>query len=134
MSLKRTSLIHGWMVIALLTAACSTTGIFSKNPSDTVVAAYMAANEGKYSEAETYLSSEVLSAMKVGLGALAGGMKGMWDQATRNGTIDRIEFLREEVRGEGATVYFRIHFKDGTTKDDDEPLLKEEGVWKITIG
>jgi len=70
-------------------------GLFSKSPSDTVVAAYMAANEGKYSEAETYLSSEVLNAMKGGLGALAGArMKGVWDDMTRNGTIKRIEVLR----------------------------------------
>ncbi len=94
----------------------------------------MAANEGKYSEAEKYMSSEVINAMKSGLWAIAGGWKGVWDKTTRNGTIHEIEILKEEVRGEGATVYFRIHFKDGKTKDDDEPLIKEGGQWKITIG
>lgn len=123
-----------WTLVILSLGACSKTGLFQKTPSETVIATYMAANEGKYSEAGKYLSSEVINAMKGGLGALVGGMKGIWDQSTRNGNIERIEILREEIRGEGATVYFRIHFKDGTTKNDDEPLIKENGVWKITIG
>jgi len=123
--------------VALSTSGCTGGGgiaILSKSPGDVVKAAYMAANAGQYSEAEKYLSSEVLNAMKGGLGALAGGMKGMWDKTTRDGTIDRIEILKEDVRGEGAKVLFRIHFKDGKTKDDDEPLIKENGQWKITIG
>lgn len=119
--------------LTLVTGACGKSGLFSKSPSDTVVAAYMAANEGKYSEAETYLSSEALNALKGELGALAGGRKRIWDRKTRNGTIQRIEVLREEVRGEGATVYFLIHFEDGSTEEDEESLIKEKGVWKITI-
>jgi len=120
------------IALFVITGGCNSIG--QKSPSEVVVAAYMAANEGKYSEAEKYMSSEVINAMKSGLGALAGGWKGSWDQTTRNGTIQRIEILKEEVRGEGATVHFRIHFKDGKTKDDDEPLIKEGGQWKITIG
>ena len=116
----------------IFSSGCSSIG--QKLPSDVVKAAYMTANEGKHSEVEKYLLSEVINSMKGGLGALAGGMKGVWDEATRNGTIQNIEILREEVRGEGTTVYFRIHFKDGTTKDDDKPLIKENGQWKITIG
>lgn len=104
-----------------------------KSPSQVVKAAYMVANESKYSEADKHLSSEILNVMKGGLGALAGGTKGVWDKATRNGTIERIEILKEEIRGEGAIVHFRLYFKDGSTKGDDEPLIKENGVWKITI-
>ena len=120
------------IVVFMLINGCNSIG--QKSPSEVVIAAYMAANEGKYSEAEKYLSSEVMNAMKGGIGALAGGMKGAWDKTTRNGTIEKIEILKEEVRGEGANVFFKIHFKDGKTKDDDEPLIKEDGRWKITIG
>ena len=105
----------------------------SKSPSDTVVATYMAANEGKYSEVEKYFSSDALNAMKGDIGALFGGMKGFADEATRNGSIERIEILREQVRGEGAQVDFRIHFKDGSKKDANERLLLENGVWKIAL-
>ncbi len=108
--------------------------ISQKSPAETVKAFYMTANEGEYSEAEKYLSSEALKAMKGELGLLAGGLKGTLDKATRNGTIARIEILDEKIRGEGATVDFIIHFKDGKTKKESEPLIKEEEGWKITIG
>ncbi len=101
----------------------------SKSPGDAVKAAYMAANAGEYSEAEKYVSTDVLNAW-----ARSGGMKSEWDRITRDGTIDRIEILKEEIRGEGAKVSIRIHFKDGQTKNDNEPLIKQSGEWKITAG
>ena len=118
------------MVITLLDlyTGCGING--EKSPSATVEAAYMAANDGKYSEAEKYLSSEFINAQKTGVVVL----KGVWDLATRNGTIQKIEILKEEVGGEEATVYIKLYFKDGSTKEDCEPLIKENGVWKITAG
>lgn len=105
---------------ALLVAAAE------KNPSDVVRAAYSAANEGRYSEANTYLSSEVLKRYS------AEEVKALWDEATREGTIDRIQILRE-IPGERTTVHFRLYYQDGTTKEDDEVLIMENGAWKITI-
>ena len=93
----------------------------------------MAANKGEYSEAEKYLSLETIAAVK-GIGALSGGTKGIWDKNTRNGTIEKIDILSEEIRGEGATVLIKIHFKDGKTKDSTEQLIKENGDWKLTAG
>lgn len=129
-------LIYTISIITLALSLCITgcSGIGAKSPSEVVAAAYMAANAGEYSKAESYLSSELINTMKSGLGALVGGMKGMWDETTRDGNIQRIEILKESIRGEGAKVDFRIHFKDGKTKDNDEPLIKEKGKWKITIG
>ena len=94
----------------------------------------MAANEGKYSEAEKYMSSEIINAIKEGTGVFAGGWKGSWDKITRNGTIQKIEILHGDAGGRfGAVVYFRIHFKDGETKDDSECLIEQGGQWKITF-
>lgn len=109
-------------------------GLFGKSPGNVVKAAYMAGNAGQYTEAEKYFSSAALNIMKDERVVLAGGMKGMWDHLTRGGTIDRFEILSEEVRGEGAKVFFRIHFKDGDTDNGDETLIKENGEWKMTIG
>lgn len=117
--------------VALLITSC---GIVSKSPAEVVQVAYMAANAGNYSEAGEHLSKETHAAMEGGLGALAGGMKGIWDEVTRDGTIERIEILEENIRGEGAEVRFRIHYKDGQTEEEDEPLIKEDGKWRITIG
>jgi len=121
-------------VLALMTflAACSSAK--HRSPSEVIEAAYVAANEGRYSETEKYLSSDALEVTKGELGQLAGGLRLVWDIATKDGTIDRIEITEETIRGEGAIVKFRLHFKDGSTRDDYEPLIKEGGVWKIAIG
>lgn len=62
----------------------------------------MAANAGKYSEAESYSSAEIKEAMKGGLGALSGSMKEMWDYITRDGTIQRIEILQDRYSRRGS--------------------------------
>jgi hypothetical protein len=103
------------------------------SPSDIVQRAYAEANAGNYTTAMEYCSSEVHEFIKE-MGAFAGGVKGLWDKATRNGTIDWVEILSEEIRGEGAAVHFRLHFKDGTVEDSNEDLLKEKGKWKISLG
>lgn len=109
-------------VVALFTIS----GCGTKTPSQVVVATYMAANNGKYSEAEEYLSVNVAN-----LAALSGGMKSNCDRATRNGTIQKVEVLKEDIRGEVATVFFKVLFKEGKIKKDSETLVKENGLWKI---
>ena len=101
-------------------------------PLEVVTAAYMAANEDKYAEAEKYLSSEAKTAIKEAK-ELAGGLKDVWDIKTRNRTIETIEIIRGDVQGERATVAIRIHFKGGDISDAHEPLIKESGQWKMTL-
>jgi len=122
-----------FLIFALLYLLNGCGGIGQKSPSEVVRAFYMAANEGKYSESEKYLSSEALNALKSGMGMFVGGMKGLLDKATRNGRIEKVEILKEEIRGEGAEVRFRVFFKDGDSKKDSETLIREDGVWKISI-
>jgi hypothetical protein len=57
----------------------------------------MAANEGKYSEANEYLSSEMKQVTQGPLGAMAGGTKGIWDKYTKNG-IKRFKNLKNSRR------------------------------------
>ena len=121
------------LALAVAAAGCEGTkggGVSAKAPNEVVKAGYMAANAGQYSEADKYLSSPGLNLVKREMG----GTKNLWDQVTRSGTIDKIEILKEEVRGEGAKVYLRTHFKDGQTLKDSVPLIKETGEWKIAPG
>jgi len=120
------------IVIIIFFSGCSS--VRQKTPSEVVEVAYMAANDGKYSEVKKYMSSELTKALNSDLGAFMGGLKGAWDQVTHNGTIKKIQIQKEEMRGEGADVYFKIYFKDGKIKDDKEELIKEDKKWKITIG
>lgn len=103
-----------------------------KTPADTVKTFYKLGNNGNYSEAEKYLSSENLNEINGVLGALMGGFKGIMDKATHNGTIKRIEILKEKIRGKRATVYYIFHYKNGKTLRDKELLIKVNGKWKIT--
>jgi len=93
----------------------------------------MAANEGKYSEVEKYFSSDALTLMRSEWAALAGGIKGIMDEGTRHGNIETVEITEQEIHGEGAAVFFVIHYKNGDSEKDFEELIKEDGVWKITV-
>lgn len=129
--MKRTSklLLAVTAIMALfLTFGCGVIG--SKSPSEVVIAASMAGNEAKYSEAGKYLSSTAIS--NINTTALWGGsMKGMWDGQTRNGTVEKVEILKEEVRGEGGKVFFRFRYKNGRTCNGHFYMIKEQGQWKI---
>jgi len=116
--------------ISLFVFTCGCDFIGQQSPSQVEVAVLMAINEGKYSEVKEYLSSEIKSTIEEDMA----GRRRYWDKMTCNGTIQRVEILKEEVRGEGARVYVRIHYKDGETIDDDDFLIKENGQWKLTAG
>lgn len=105
-----------------------------KTPSKVVFVSYMSANDGNYSEANKYFSLEVEKLFEGSYGALVGGKIGMWNKVTRNGTIAKIDNIKEIVRGEGATVTFKIIFKNGREKTVNEMLIKENGQWKIALG
>lgn len=124
------------LVMATLLTGCGwVASPFQKSPGDVVKAFYLAANDGRYSEAEQMLSEDAQRAIKGDLGQLAGGFKSVCDKNTKDGTIVKVDIQNEEVRGEGATVVAKISFRDGSTKDGDKnSLLKEKGSWKLTIG
>jgi hypothetical protein len=117
--------------LTVMVAGCSKLG--GRSPSEVVTRVHTACNEGKYSEAQDHFSSSTKALINGPLGAAAGGMKGLCDKQTRKGALPRVEILKENIRGEGATVDYRLHFKDGTTKEDHDDLIKEDGQWKEAI-
>jgi hypothetical protein len=120
-----------FLALVVLTTHCDAAD--SSSPSETVKAFYDAANRGKYDEARKYLSSEFLKALDGALGAKGGGTRGILDRATRDGTIEKVEVIKEEIRGDGAIVHMKLHLKGGNTELENPPLIKEKGAWKITI-
>lgn len=102
-----------------------------KSPSAVLIAAYMTGNDGNYSETFQYF--HMMSYDRI---TASGGLyylKKIWDEVTRNGKIAKIEILDEKIRGEGATVYFKIYFKDGKKLIDEEKFLKDHDGWKISL-
>jgi len=107
-----------------------TKAFFEESPSEVVKAFYKACNEGKYSVVESYFSSHLKRRLE--RSAMV-GLKSGCDRATRNGTVARVEITNEQIRGEGAAIRLVIHFKDGSSKEDNETLIKEGGSWKLTV-
>ncbi len=100
-------------------------------PGEVIRLTFEAANAGRYEEAEKHLSAVALKQIHGLVARLAGGHIKLWDGWTKNRTITQIEVLKEETGKGGVTVYYRFHFKDGTSKEDDDSLVLEDGEWKI---
>jgi hypothetical protein len=103
------------------------------SPTAVVKSFYMAANDGKYSEAVGMLSKNAKDNFKGSLGQITfGGFKGTMDIITKHGSITSIEPVSEAIRGEGATVVVTIHFKDGSKREKDKTsVIWEDGRWRI---
>jgi hypothetical protein len=131
MKMKRLTPILVLLIIAFLTFSCGARkkGRESQSPAETIKAVYMAANDGWYSQTEQYIYSEIINSIKQNLGTLH--LIKEWDNYTRNGKIEKIEILNEIIRGERAEVYFKVYFKGGETKQDQDLLINENKQWKI---
>lgn len=130
--------ILGMLCIVVLLSGCSIQQVktvlkTNLTPSETIEAFLMAGNDGKYSEAEKYVSSNRLAAIK-NMGVMGVSFKDLLDKLTDNGIIERIEIKNETIRGEGATVKYKIYYIEKSSMPWDvhnDDLIKEDGVWKI---
>jgi len=94
----------------------------------------MEANSLRYSEANKYFATGIKEAMEGARGAIPGGFTGIWDKATKNGSIERIEIVKEEIHGDEATVTCNTYYKDGTKRLADATEMKrEKGIWRMSI-
>lgn len=105
----------------------------SLGPGETALAMYTAAGEGRYAEAESYLARDALAAFHSELVRNSGGTAVVWDLETRSRTLMAIEIVSERVEGDHAQVMLRMRYRDGTVRDNPEALVKERGVWKVTV-
>jgi len=93
-----------------------------KSPFDVLKAGVMAGNEGNYDEAATWV---------VPSGGMVGDNFMLWQRATNNGSVSKIEFTDETYRGQDVSVGYVLHFGDGSTKKDEATLRKVDDRWKI---
>lgn len=112
----------------LIAASVIMAGCFGgSGPTAAVKGWFNAMNEGKLQDAVGYLSGGLKEMSKMD------GGKSMSDEMTKQGTMTKLEIVSEEVRGEGATVKTRVHFKDGSVEDQTITLVQEDGKWKVTM-
>ena len=115
---------------AAAAAGCSSES--QGQPADVIEAFYDAANKGNYEEARQYLSETVLGNLASPDAAKAGGLKGVLDKYTRNGTLVDVEVGEVTLDDDGASCTVRKRFQDGSTKEFPVLLVDEDGQWKIS--
>ena len=130
------------LLITIALAACDKSSTPSapsaaaaKTPSETIKAFYAALNEKRYPDAQAMLSKEALAALSASAGETKGGLKDVADNATKGGTISAVEVIKEEIKGDSASVVITIRFKDGTAEENAKNGLQQVGgTWFITGG
>jgi hypothetical protein len=114
-----------FLAAAFVVTSC---GAFS-SPSRTTKNFFYAVEAGKLDDAMKLLSNKA----KGGMGEEK--LRSMLGQATRkikeHGGIDSIEITKEEITGEIADVAGTVKYKDGTSENISQKLVKEEGDWKL---
>lgn len=93
-----------------------------REPFEVLKAGIMAGNDGDYDKAASWVTP-------------SGGMQGdnmmLWQKATNNGTVKKVEHTSEQYQGQEVMVGYTLHFEDGSTKSDKASLMKVDGRWKI---
>ena len=79
------------LILCVSFISCKGASPLQKSPGDVVKAFYMDANEGKYSDAKALLSDDFKRTIDGDLGQMNGGIKGVCDEASRKGTIAKVE-------------------------------------------
>lgn len=102
------------------------------SPSTVVKEFYRFAEAGKVNDAYKLVTQdgkEMLSKYGGGVSAISK----LTDEIKRKDGIKSIKILGEEITGDTANVKFELIYGDGTTKNGNEKLIKEQGSWRITV-
>ncbi len=117
------------MLVAVLAFTTATRFIHYGSPAEAITAFHSACNSRRYSVAEKLLVPEGL--LTNDIAAVDGGLRAICDVETKQGHLQKIEVLNEEIRGETARVRYRLYYADGSTIEDSQGLVVEHWAWKI---
>jgi hypothetical protein len=97
-------------------------------PGGAVQSFYRHLNDGAYPEAKALYTVEAREALD------DPEVFGSWaEQATRKGTISKIEIVDSTVEETSATVEFEIVFDDGSKEPHTVELVDEGGQWRLGL-
>jgi hypothetical protein len=92
------------------------------------------ANDGKYSEAVTYLTPELQKYFESEISVVNGSLKTVLDQLTRNGDMRSVTYANATVRGEGAVVEAELTYGNGTPERRTFDLINTKANgWRIVL-
>jgi hypothetical protein len=119
------------MLIAVLVFAILTGFAPYGSPAEVIKTFYSACNSGNYSVAERLLVPEANRVLTRHIGAVDGGLRGICDEETKQGHLQKVEVLQQEVRGEVAQVRYMLYYADGSAIEESQGLVVKHWVWKI---
>ena len=117
------------MLVAVLAFAILTGFGPYGSPAEVIQAFYSACNSGNYSVAERLLVPDRL--LTSDIAAVDGGLRGICDAETKQGHLQKVEILQQEVRGEVAEVRYMLYYADGSAIEEIQGLVMKHSVWKI---
>jgi hypothetical protein len=101
------------------------------SPAVVIKAFYSACNSSDYPVAEGLLVPEANRVLTRHIGAVEGGLRGICDEATKQGHLQKVEIIQQEVRGEVAQVRYMLYYADGSAIEESQGLVVKHWVWKI---
>jgi hypothetical protein len=119
------------MLVAVLAFAILTGFAPYGSPAEVIKTFYSACNSGNYSVAGSLLVPEANWVLTRHIGAVDGGLRGICDEATKQGHLQKVEILQQEVRGEVAQVRYMLYYADGSAIEESQGLVVKRWVWKI---
>ena len=96
------------------------------SPAEVIKTFYSACNSGNYSVAERLLVPDRL--LTSGIAAVDGGLRGICDAETKQGHLQKVEILQQEVRGELAQVRYMLYYADGSALEESQGLVVKRWV------
>lgn len=101
------------------------------SPAEVIKTFYSACNSGNYSVAERLLVPEANQVLTHHIGAVDGGLRGICDEETKQGHLQKVEILQQEIHGELAQVRYMLYYADGGTIEETQGLVAKHWVWRI---
>jgi hypothetical protein len=118
------------MLVAVLAFTILTGFVPHDSPAEVIKTFYSGCNSGNYSLAERLLVPEANRVLTRHIG-VDGGLQGICDEETKQGHLQRVEVLQQDVRGELAEVRYMLYYVDGSTTEESQGLVLTLWGWKI---
>lgn len=120
------------MLLGVLAFAFLTGFVPYSSPAEVIKTFYSACDSGNLSLAEKLLEPEANRELTRPIGAADGGLRGICDEETKQGHLQKVEILHEEVHGDIAQVRYVLHYADGSATEETQGLVVKHWVWKIS--
>jgi hypothetical protein len=123
--------ISVFMLLSVFAFAILTGFVPYGSPAEVLQTFYSACNSHDYSVAERTLVPQANWVLTHHIGAVAEGLPGICEIETKQGHLERVEILDQEVRGEIARIRYKLYYSDGSTLEEIQGLVLKHWGWKI---